>query len=191
MEPECTETIDYILTCGSDILGNSDMCNQSLGAFMSQAYCQSCGPAVSCDPDYAKCAEPTTRLERKSCDEDLPQEIAVVGALKFQEESIFAGDKDSRLVIVPFNQTEVEQPDFYITGEVMDGMKRGTRAYTIYEGGSSSGSLVNVEGEQFIDVPLEVEPLEAHPDCPEGKVCEWVIERVKGMCHVWGMSCEG
>jgi hypothetical protein len=48
-----------------------------------------------------------------------------------------------------------------------------------------------VEGEQFIDVPLEVEPLEAHPDCPEGKVCEWVIERVKGMCHVWGMSCEG
>jgi hypothetical protein len=107
------------------------------------------------------------------------------------EDSIFAGEEDSRFVIVPFSQTVVEQPDSDIPGEVMDGMKRGIGAYAIYKGGSSSGSLVNVEGEQFIDVPLEVEPLEAHPDCPEGKVCEWVIERVKGMCHVWGMSCEG
>jgi hypothetical protein len=107
------------------------------------------------------------------------------------EDSIFAGEEDSRLVIVPFSQTVVEQPDSDILGEVMDGMKRGIGAYAIYKGGSSSGSLVNVEGEQFIDVPLEVEPLEAHPDCPEGKVCEWVIERVKGMCHVWCMSCEG
>jgi hypothetical protein len=146
---------------------------------------------VSCDLDYVECAKPTTGLERKSCDEDVPREIAVVGILKFQEESIFAGDEDSRLVIVSFTQTAVEQPNFYITGEVMDGMKRGTGAYIVYERGSSSGSLVNVEGEQFIDVPLEVEPLEAHPNCPEGKVCGWVIERVKGMCHVWGMSCEG
>jgi hypothetical protein len=107
------------------------------------------------------------------------------------EDSIFAGEEDSLLVIVPFSQTVVEQPDSDIPGEVMDGMKRGIGAYAIYKGGSSSGSLVNVEGEQIIDVPLEVEPLEAHPDCPEGKVCEWVIERVKGMCHVWGMSCEG
>jgi hypothetical protein len=107
------------------------------------------------------------------------------------EDSIFAGEEDSLLGIVPFSQTGVVQPDFDIPGEVMDGMKRGIGAYAIYKGGSSSGSLVNVEGEQIIDVPLEVEPLEAYPDCPEGKVCEWVIERVKGMCHVWGMSCEG
>jgi hypothetical protein len=116
----------------------------------------------------------------------------VVGGIELAvEESIFAGEEDSRLVIVPFSQTVVEQPNSDITGEVMDGMNRGIGAYAIYKGGSSSGSLVNVEGEQFIDVPLEVEPLEAHPDCPKGKVCEWVIERVKGMCHVWGMSCEG
>jgi hypothetical protein len=76
-------------------------------------------------------------------------------------------------------------------GEVFDGIQRGTGACTVYEGGSFSGYLVNVEGEKFIDVPLEIEPLEAYPECPEGKVCEWVIERVKGMCHVWGMSCEG
>ena len=120
-----------------------------------------------------ECAEPTIGFERKSCDEDVPQEIAVVGAVKFQEESVFTGEENSRLVIVPFIQTEVEQSDFYITGEVMDGMKRETRSYTVYKGGSSSGSLVNVEGEQFIDVPLEVEPLEAHLDCLEGKVCEW------------------
>jgi hypothetical protein len=55
-------------------------------------------------------------------------------------------------------------------------------------GGGSSGSLVNVVGD---DVPLAIEPLKAHPNCPEGEVWEWVIERVKGMCHVWGMSCEG
>jgi hypothetical protein len=88
------------------------------------------------------------------------------------EDSIFAGEEDSQLFIVPFSQTVVEQPDSDITGEVMDSMKRGIGAYAIYKGGSSSGSLVNVEGEQFIDVPLEVEPLEAHPDCPKGKVCE-------------------
>jgi hypothetical protein len=69
-------------------------------------------------------------------------------------------------------------------------MKMGTGAYTVFEGGSSSGSLVNVVGENFIDVPLAIEPLEAHPNCPEGEVWEWVIDRVKGMCHVWGMSCE-
>ena len=102
----------------------------------------------------------------------------------------FVGDEDSRLGIVPFSQTEREQSDFYLTGEVMK-MGMGTGAYTVYEGGSSSGALVEVEGEKFIDVPLEIEPLEAHPNCPEGKVCEWIIERVKGMCHVWGMSCEG
>jgi hypothetical protein len=72
------------------------------------------------------------------------------------EDSIFAGDEDSRLAIVPFSQTVVEQPDSDIPGEVMDGMKRGIGAYAIYKGGSSSDSLVNVEGEQFIDVPLEV-----------------------------------
>ena len=181
-ELECTDSLDH------DILGNSCMGKQSLGVFTSQAYCQRCGPAVSCD---SECAKPTTRLERKSCDEDVSQEIAVVGAVKFQEESVFTGEENSQLVIVPFSQTKVEQSDFYITREVMDGMKRGTGACTIYEGGSSSGSLVNVEGEQFINGPLEVEPLEAHPNYLEGKVCEWVIERVKGMCHVWGMSCEG
>jgi hypothetical protein len=124
-QPECTDTLDHILTYGSDILGNSSMGKQSMGAFTSQAYCQSCGPAVSCNLDYVECAEPTIGLERKSCDEDVPREIAVVGALEFQEESIFAGDEDSRLVIVSFTQTAVEQPNFYITGEVMDGMKRG------------------------------------------------------------------
>jgi hypothetical protein len=188
-ELECTETLDHILTCGLDIY--SGMGKQFLGAFTSQAYCRSCGLVLSCDPYYAECVEPTTGLERKSCDEDVPRESAMVSALKFQEESVFVGDENSRFVIVPFGQTAVEQLDFYITGEVMDGMKRGIGACTAYKGGSSSGSLVNVEGEQFIDVPLEVEPLEVHPECPKGKVCEWVIERVKGMCHVWGMSCEG
>jgi hypothetical protein len=38
-------------------------------------------------------------------------------------------------------------------------MKMGTGAYTVFEGGSSSGSLVNVVGENFIDVPLAIEPL--------------------------------
>jgi hypothetical protein len=80
---------------------------------------------------------------------------------------------------------------FDMQREVINGIQRGIGACTVYEGGSFSGSLVNVEGEKFIDVPLEIEPLEAYPECPEGKVCEWVIERVKGMCHVWGMSCEG
>jgi hypothetical protein len=115
----------------------------------------------------------------------------VDSALKLQEESLFAGDEDSQLVIVPFSKTVVEQPNFYILGEVKDGMKMGTGAHTFYEGESSSGLLVNMEGEQCTDEPLEVEPLEAHPDSSEGKVCEWVIERVKGMCHVRGMSCEG
>jgi hypothetical protein len=179
--------VDADKSCGSDRLENSDMGKQILGSFTSQASCQSCGPAVSCDLNYAEVVEPTG-LERKSCDEVIPREDAVVGDLKLQEEPIIAGEEDSRLVIVPINQTEVEQPDFYITEEVM---KMGTGAYTICEGGSSNVSLINVEGDNFIDVPLEIEPLEAYPNCPEGKVCEWVIERVKGMCHVWGMSCEG
>jgi hypothetical protein len=179
--------VDADRSCVSDRLGNSDMGKQILGSFTSQASCQSCGLEVRCDPDYVEFVEPTG-LERQSCDEVIPREDAVVGDLKLQEESIIAGDDDSRLVIVPINQTEVEQPDFYITGEVM---KLGAGAYNVYEGGSSSGSLINVGGDNFIDVPLEIEPLEVYPNCPEGKVCEWVIERVKGMCHVWGMSCEG
>jgi hypothetical protein len=32
---ECTETLDHILTCGSNILGNSSMGKQSMGAFTS------------------------------------------------------------------------------------------------------------------------------------------------------------
>jgi hypothetical protein len=44
-----------------------------------------------------------------------------------------------------------------------------------------------VEREQFAKVPLEVEPLEAYPDRLKGKVCKWVIERVKGMCHAWSI----
>ena len=102
------------------------------------------------------------------------------------EDSISAGEEDPQYVIAPFIPTELEHQDFYISGELMDVMKEGTGVYSPNQGGSSSFSLVNVEGEQFAKVPLEVEPLEAYPDFPEGKVCEWVMERVKGMCHVWG-----
>jgi hypothetical protein len=164
------------------------MGKQILGSSSSPVSCQSSGLAVGCAPENVECAEPLIGCGGNYCEEDVPCDDAVVGVLKPHEEYTFAGDEDSGLVIIPISQAEVEQHDFYITGEVM---KMGAGAYNVYEGGSSSGSLINVGGDNFIDVPLEIEPLEAYLNCPEGKVCEWVIERVKGMCHVWGMSCEG
>jgi hypothetical protein len=38
-------------SCGSEILGNSNMGMHSMGAFMSQDSCHNCGPAASCDPE--------------------------------------------------------------------------------------------------------------------------------------------
>jgi hypothetical protein len=174
--------------CGSDKLGNSGMGKQILGSYSSHVSCQSGGLAVGCAPEKVEGAEPYIGFGGKYCEGDVPCEDAVVCVLKPQEKYTFAGDEDSRIVIVPISQTEEEQPDFYITGEVM---KVGTGEYTAFERGSSSGSLVKVVGENLIDVPLAIEPLEAYPSCPEGEVWEWVIERVKGLCHVWGMSCEG
>jgi hypothetical protein len=108
------------------------MGKQVLGSFSPQVSCQSCGLAVGCEPENVECAEPCMGFGGKYRGEDVPREDAVVGVLKPHEESTFAGDEDSRLVIVPISQTEVEQPDFYITGEVM---KMGTGAYTVFEGG--------------------------------------------------------
>jgi hypothetical protein len=43
-------------------------------------------------------------LGEKYCEEDVPRDDAVVGVLKPHEESTFAGDEDSQLVIVPISQ---------------------------------------------------------------------------------------
>ena len=48
------------------------------------------------------------------------------------------------------------------------------------------------EVEQFLNEEvLEIGPLEAIHGGLNGKGCDWVLERLKSLCHVWGMSYEG
>jgi hypothetical protein len=87
--------------------------------------------------------------------------------LKSQEASSSAGPLDFQM-IVPYVQEVVEQPEYFIAGDLLEGVK------------------------QFVnDEVLEMEPLEAIQVESQGKGCDWVLERVKRLCHVWGMSYEG
>ena len=52
--------------------------------------------------------------------------------------------------------------------------------------------MLDGEVEQFVNEEvMEIEPLEAIHVGSQGKGCDWVLERVKSLCHVSGMSYEG
>lgn len=44
---------------------------------------------------------------------------------KMLETTNIAGAEDSRYVIIPYKQTELDQPEFYISGEMLDFVKEG------------------------------------------------------------------
>jgi hypothetical protein len=108
-----------------------------------------------------------TGYERAPGFEDTTIVSADLCKLKSQEASSSAGSLDLQM-IVPYVQEVVEQPEYFIAGDLLEGVK------------------------QFVnDEVLEIEPLEAIQVDSQGKGCDWVLERVKRLCHVWGMSYEG
>ena len=109
--------------------------------------------------------------------DDLTIEFAEVCKPKSQEASSSAGLVDLR-VIVPYVQDVLEQSEYFIAGDLLEGVKKEERLMESVE------QFVNEE-------VLEIDPLEAIHVGSKGKGCDWVLERVKSLCHVWGMSYEG
>jgi hypothetical protein len=99
--------------------------------------------------------------------DDLTSECAVLCKPKSQEASSSTGSLDLRM-IVPYVQEVVEQPEYFIAGDLLEGVKQ----------------FANEE-------VLDIEPLEAIQVESQVKGCDWVLERVKRLCHVWGISYEG
>jgi hypothetical protein len=115
---------------------------------------------------------------------------------KSQEASNSAGLVDLQ-EIVPYVQDMLEQSEYFIEGDMLEGMKKGEClkefvVLNLNREGSNSSYMIGGEVEQFVNEEvLEMEPLDAFHADSKGNGCDWVLERVKSLCHVWGMSCEG
>jgi hypothetical protein len=113
-----------------------------------------------------------------------------------QEASNSAGLVDLR-EIVPYVQDMLKQSEYFIEGDLLEGVKKGeclkeSVVLNLNKGGSTSNYMLGGEVEQSVNEEvLEIEPLDAFHADSKGKDSDWVLERVKSLCHVWGMSCEG
>jgi hypothetical protein len=80
---------------------------------------------------------------------------------------------------------------------LLEGVKKGeclkeSVVLNLNRGGSTSNYMLGGEVEQSVNEEvLEIEPLDAFHADSKGKGSDWVLERVRSLCHVWGMSCEG